>query len=589
MKKELLRLEHVVQKYEGRKVLNDFKLNLFCGEIVNLVGIRDYENDCLMDLFSGKIRLMEGNSFLEEKTIDLMKKTIPAVMKVICIQKKNTLISQMTVGENLFVIKSNGHKLFLNHHALRHQTHYLLEKAGISLQGSELVSDLRLAQCHFIEILRAQIQNARLIVLEDITGTYSDVEKSHLCQMLKAAAKENVAILYLSFYPNEISQIADRTILVHRGQHIRTYYKGEIENEKLTELVQKLNYGGNTPVLEHSTGRVIFEIKHLKTESMAEPFSYALREGEIAGLYDNGQKICDEIIKTIFEKRNWKSGNLLLDGKIVKKEVLEKLRERISILDRPLGLVVIQVGEDPASVVYVRQKEKMAANMGFNFKHIKLGENVSQEELLETIDKLNDDDSVDGILVQMPVPKHIDPKVVQNAISPYKDVDGLTDYNMGRLMHNEESLVPCTPKGIMDLLSYYKIDVTGKNVVIVGRSDLVGKPLMALMINNNATVTLCHSKTGSLKSHTKKADILIAAVGKPGLIKADDIRRGTVVVDVGINRMEDGSLVGDVDFESVKDKVSYITPVPGGVGQMTVAELGYNTYLAYLLRKNKKD
>lgn len=279
----------------------------------------------------------------------------------------------------------------------------------------------------------------------------------------------------------------------------------------------------------------------------------------------------------------------LLDGKIVKKEVLEKLRERISILDRPLGLVVIQVGEDPASVVYVRQKEKMAANMGFNFKHIKLGENVSQEELLETIDKLNDDDSVDGILVQMPVPKHIDPKVVQNSISPYKDVDGLTDYNMGRLMHNEESLVPCTPKGIMDLLSYYKIDVTGKNVVIVGRSDLVGKPLMALMINNNATVTLCHSKTSNLKSHTKKADILIAAVGKPGLIKADDIRRGTVVVDVGINRMEDGSLVGDVDFESVKDKVSYITPVPGGVGQMTVAELGYNTYLAYLLRKNKKD
>lgn len=279
----------------------------------------------------------------------------------------------------------------------------------------------------------------------------------------------------------------------------------------------------------------------------------------------------------------------LLDGKVVKKQVLSELKEKINKLARPLGLVVIQVGEDPASVVYVRQKEKMAANMGFNFKHIKLGENVSQEELLETIDKLNDDDSVDGILVQMPVPKHIDSKVVQNSISPYKDVDGLTDYNMGRLMHNEESLVPCTPKGIMDLLSYYKIDVTGKNVVIVGRSDLVGKPLMALMINNNATVTLCHSKTSNLKSHTKKADILIAAVGKPGLIKADDIRRGTVVVDVGINRMEDGSLVGDVDFESVKDKVSYITPVPGGVGQMTVAELGYNTYLAYLLRKNKKD
>lgn len=279
----------------------------------------------------------------------------------------------------------------------------------------------------------------------------------------------------------------------------------------------------------------------------------------------------------------------LLDGKVVKKELLGELKEAVSKLERPLGLVVVQVGEDPASCVYVGQKEKMANNLGFNFKHIKLDEKVSQDELLEVIYKLNDDDSVDGVLVQMPVPRHIDAKVIQNAISPKKDVDGLTDYNMGRLMHNEKSLVPCTPKGIMDLLKYYKIDVSSKNVVIVGRSDLVGKPLMALMINNNATVTLCHSKTKSLRSYTKHADILIVAVGRALLIKGEDIKRGAVVIDVGINRMDDGKLLGDVDFESVKDKVSYITPVPGGVGQMTVAELGFNTYQAYLDRQKEKD
>lgn len=274
----------------------------------------------------------------------------------------------------------------------------------------------------------------------------------------------------------------------------------------------------------------------------------------------------------------------LLDGKIVKKTVLAELKEKVSKEKRPLGLVVIQVGEDPASVVYVRQKAKMAEKVGFNFNHVKLDSSVSEEELLNKIDEFNNDDNVDGILVQMPIPKHLNPKTIQNAISPLKDVDGLTDINMGRLMHNEEALVPCTPLGIMDLLKHYGIEVAGKRVVVVGRSDLVGKPMLALMINADATVTLCHSKTRDMSKITKKADILIVAVGKANFIKAEDIRKGCVVIDVGINRMSDGSLCGDVDFNSVKDKVSYITPVPGGVGQMTVAELGMNTYKAYLLR-----
>ena len=274
---------------------------------------------------------------------------------------------------------------------------------------------------------------------------------------------------------------------------------------------------------------------------------------------------------------------ILLDGRVVKQKVLEELKGITSKLDIKLGLAVIQVGEDEASKVYVRQKEKMANELGFNFIHKKLNENVTQEELLNEIDKLNEDKNVHGILVQMPIPKHLNAKVVQNRILPYKDVDGLTDINAGKLMHNKDGLVPCTPQGIVELLKEYNIELEGKNVVIVGRSDLVGKPLAALMINNNATVTLCHSKTKNLSDITKNADIVVMAVGKAKLLKSEDIKNDAVIVDVGINRMEDGSLCGDVDFEGVKDKVSYITPVPGGVGQMTVAELAMNTYKAYLL------
>lgn len=274
----------------------------------------------------------------------------------------------------------------------------------------------------------------------------------------------------------------------------------------------------------------------------------------------------------------------ILDGKKIKMEKLEELKREIEKLNRKLGLVVIQVGEDQASTVYVNQKNKMAEMLGYNFNHIKLPSDISEIELINVINKLNVDDNVDGILVQMPVPKHINAKNIQNAIIPSKDVDGLNDVNAGKLMHNVDCLIPCTPLGIMGILEYYNISVSGKNVVIVGRSDLVGRPMATLMLNNDATVTICHSKTNNLSDYTKNADILIVAVGKSKMITADMVKDGVVIIDVGMNRV-DGKLCGDVDYENVAKKASYITPVPGGVGQMTVLTLGKNVYKAYLLRK----
>lgn len=277
----------------------------------------------------------------------------------------------------------------------------------------------------------------------------------------------------------------------------------------------------------------------------------------------------------------------ILDGKIVKKKILDDVKGMSKNVKKSLGLAVIQIGNDEASSVYVRQKEKMTQELGFSFKHLKLDEHIEEKELLKIIDELNNDENIDGILVQMPIPKHLNAKVIQNRILPYKDVDGLTDENAGCLVHNKETLVPCTPQGVVDLLKYYNISLEGKNVTIVGRSDLVGKPLACLMVNENATVVLCHSKTVNLDYYTKNADILVVAVGKANMIKANQIKKGAVLVDVGINRQDDGKLCGDVDFESVKKKVSFITPVPGGVGQMTVAELAKNIYKAYSLRIKK--
>lgn len=278
---------------------------------------------------------------------------------------------------------------------------------------------------------------------------------------------------------------------------------------------------------------------------------------------------------------------MILDGKIVKEKILNDLKEKIAILNKKPSLAVIQIGNNPASDIYIKQKEKMANMIGIEFNHIKLEDTISEEEIINIINKLNNDNDINGILVQLPIPKHINTKKIQNAIDYKKDVDGLTDINIGKLAHNTESLVACTPGGIIKLLDYYNIDVIGKNVVIIGRSDLVGKPLSLLFENNDATVTLCHSKTSNLDFYTKNADILVVAVGKPNFIKKESIKEGSVIVDVGINRLEKGKICGDVDFASCKDKASYITPVPGGVGQMTVAFLGTNVYKAYILNNGK--
>lgn len=275
---------------------------------------------------------------------------------------------------------------------------------------------------------------------------------------------------------------------------------------------------------------------------------------------------------------------IILDGKSIKNQILDNIRlEVIKLKDKP-KLVVIQVGDDPASGVYVNQKKKMAEYVGYNFEHIKLPESVLEDEVIEIIDKLNEENGVDGILVQMPLPNHLNSKIIQNRIIPSKDVDGLTDINTGKLVHNCASLISCTPKGIVDLLDAYKIEIRGKHAVIVGRSDLVGKPLVNLLLNRDATVSICHSKTKDLSTITKLADILIVAIGKKEFIDESMIKDKSIVIDVGINRV-DNKLYGDVKFDTVSKKASYITPVPGGVGPMTIAELAKNVLCAYKINR----
>jgi len=276
---------------------------------------------------------------------------------------------------------------------------------------------------------------------------------------------------------------------------------------------------------------------------------------------------------------------MILEGKTLKEKILNDLSKEVAKLSEKPTLVVIQVGNDSASDVYVSQKEKMANKVGYNFIHKKLSENITEEELLNIINNYNFDDRVDGILVQMPLPKHIDEDKVQNTINHTKDVDGLTDVNSGKLLHNKDALIPCTPLGIIELLKYYNIDIISKNVVIIGRSNLVGKPLQSLFLNNNATVTMCHSKTKNLECFTKQADILVVAVGKKHFVTRDMIKEGSIVIDVGITK-ENNKLYGDTCYEEIKD-IASITPVPGGVGQMTVAMLGKNILKAYYLRRNR--
>lgn len=274
----------------------------------------------------------------------------------------------------------------------------------------------------------------------------------------------------------------------------------------------------------------------------------------------------------------------LIDGKAISRAIREELAEETRAFARESGIVpglaVIIVGNDPASAVYVRNKKKACEEVGFFSSVIALPEETSEAELLSRISELNSDERIHGILVQLPLPKHINEENVILAISPSKDVDAFNPFNVGRVVTGGGELLPCTPAGVMELLKRSGVDVCGKECVIVGRSNIVGKPLALLMLAANATVTICHSRTADLASVCRRADILVAAIGKPRFFGADMVKDGAVVIDVGINRDADGKLCGDVDFDAVAEKASLITPVPGGVGPMTITMLLKNTLCA---------
>jgi len=276
---------------------------------------------------------------------------------------------------------------------------------------------------------------------------------------------------------------------------------------------------------------------------------------------------------------------ILIKGKDLSAKIVEEIRQKTLTLSKNPALAVIIVGSNPASKVYVAKKKQTAEQAGFNSQVIELEESVSQEELEKQIEILNQDDDINGILVQLPLPKHINTYDIIEKILPEKDVDGFHPINVGRLAIGlKPYAVSCTPYGIIKLLEENNIEIEGKHAVIIGRSNIVGKPLSYLLLNSNATVTVCHSKTKNLSEISSQADILIAAVGIPKFVKADFVKEGAVVIDVGINRNEEGKLVGDVDFEDVVPKAGYITPVPGGVGPMTIAMLLSNTLELFKLK-----
>lgn len=274
---------------------------------------------------------------------------------------------------------------------------------------------------------------------------------------------------------------------------------------------------------------------------------------------------------------------IIINGKELAAKIRENLKSEVENLKRQginPKLVVIMIGNDPASSVYVRNKSKACNEIGIAFEEFLLKEDTTREELLGLIKELNQRQDVNGILLQSPIPKHLDIREAFNAIDYLKDVDGFHPINVGKLAIGEDSFVSCTPAGVMKMLEEYNIKVEGKNAVVIGRSNIVGKPLAQLLLNANATVTTCHSKTQNISQITKQADILIVALGKPKFVTADMVKEGAVVIDVGINRNEEGKLVGDVDFQNVEKKSSYITPVPGGVGPMTIAMLMANVVKA---------
>jgi len=278
---------------------------------------------------------------------------------------------------------------------------------------------------------------------------------------------------------------------------------------------------------------------------------------------------------------------VIIDGKQIAKKLRSSIAKQVAKLDRKPGLAVVLVGDDPASAVYVRNKDNACKEVGFYSEKINKSANITQTELLSEVERLNKDDKIDGILVQLPLPSHLDANQVIEAINPNKDVDGFHSENIGKLMQNKAYLRPCTPKGVMTMLATTGIDLVGKNCVVVGASNIVGRPMAMELLNARATVTVCNSKTQDLSGKLKQADVIVAAVGIPKMIQGDWIKAGVIIIDVGINRLDDGTLVGDVDFDAVQDKAAWITPVPGGVGPMTIATLLENTLTAYTAREEK--
>lgn len=279
----------------------------------------------------------------------------------------------------------------------------------------------------------------------------------------------------------------------------------------------------------------------------------------------------------------------LISGKEVSAKVKAEVREETAELVKKgikPGLAVVIVGNDPASRVYVNSKKKACEEVGFSSFEYALPEETTQEELLELVSKLNNDDSVDGILCQLPLPEQIDENAVINAIKPDKDVDAFHPFNVGKIMIGDFAFLPCTPAGVMELIDSTGVDISGKSCVVIGRSNIVGKPMSMLLLHRNGTVTICHSRTKNLAEICRNADILVAAVGKANFVTADMVKDGAIVIDVGMNRLENGKLCGDVDFENAEKKAGYITPVPGGVGPMTIAMLMKNTLTAAKMHNN---
>lgn len=279
----------------------------------------------------------------------------------------------------------------------------------------------------------------------------------------------------------------------------------------------------------------------------------------------------------------------IIDGKLVSKKIREMISGEVATLKEQgtfPKLAVILVGNDPASAVYVRNKEKACIETGIEPMQITMPEQTTEAELLSLIGKLNADESVHGILVQLPLPRHINENKVIESIDPAKDVDAFTHESVGRIVEGKYTFLPCTPAGIMKLLEFYGVEIAGKECVVIGRSNIVGKPMALLLLNASGTVTVCHSKTKNLSEVTKRADILVVAIGKANFVTADMVKDGAVVVDVGINRLDNGKLCGDVDYETVAEKASLITPVPGGVGPMTITMLMKNTVFAAKNQKN---